>query len=182
MNIHVKPYKTPQEALRCFNDNEVPAAAIYSPFLEQARGDSHIIARSADPGERPRIVDVLAVHERCLSPENRGKVEALIRAWCEGVTRLEAGDARAIESARTFLGRKEDAPITRDRYDAAVAGMQYSGKEDNAKFFQRADGRPSDFDRRLAEAYKLLKQHEFMKTQINLNDCDGSEMFYRSTR
>jgi NitT/TauT family transport system substrate-binding protein len=177
-DIEVEPCADVKEALDKFNDGKVAAAAIYAPFLDKRKKDSHVLAQSGERGDgkRPIIVDVLAVHDDWLKPEKREGVKALVRGWCAGVRRLEDEDESAILSARRFLAQRIGAPdYSENEYREAAAGMKYSGHDDNLAFFNPTDG-VSDFHQRLSVSRKRFDDIALLKIAVEPQECDASDV------
>lgn len=180
-DLQAEAFLTPADALAAFNDRskQYEAAVIFAPFLQQAH-EGQLIATSGerDSDTPPRVVDVLAVHQRCLTPANRPKVTALIEGWCQAVDRLQARDPAAIASGCQFLTDVTGQTKSKEQYFAAAERMEYSGRADNAKFFQRGDNGESEFTRRLRQAYPRLQRHQLIKVELDdLVAADGSAAF-----
>jgi serine/threonine protein kinase/ABC-type nitrate/sulfonate/bicarbonate transport system substrate-binding protein len=175
--------KTAKEALDQFihaKEGEVAAVAIYEPYLQEAlekvKG-AHLLTTAER--EAGAIVDILTVGENCLS-SNSEKVQALVRGWFEAVDLLKDRNPQAIRSACKFLAGKDRPPIEADRYDLMAAGMKYSDKDDNRKFFQINAHGGSEFRSRMSAAHDRLSKQNHLRetTKANPEDVDGSALLF----
>ena len=159
----------PDQAGAAFVSQSVDAAVTWEPWLTKAASLPHgrILTTSRDkPG---LIADIFTVRSSFLD-SNPEAVQAFIEGWLEAVQywRENPRDANTVMANALNLDLKE--------FEQMVAGIHYSGPEENRKFFTRnADG-SSPFIDLMSRANFIWQAEGVIEKPVAPEAVDGSEL------
>ena len=173
-DIQSRPMEADQ-AGAAFIARSVDAAVTWEPWLTKAASLPHgrILTTSREtPG---LIADVFTVHSRYLE-ENPEAVRAFSGGWLEAIDYWRSSP----ETANTIMA--EALGLERTEFEQMVAGIHYSGREENRDFFVASESGMSPFQALMTRANSIWQQAGVIEEPVDPRGVDGSQMVLELTQ